>query len=87
MHRDQPAAAVLGGVVAQLDHRTDITDWIEHHVPGQVGDLTSPQPSLGGQQHDHAVAEVVPGATRKDEEVVDVSTRKYFCLLASHNKS
>jgi hypothetical protein len=27
------------------------------------------------------------GATGKDKEVVDVATRKYFCLLASHNKS
>ena len=86
MHRDQPAAAVLGGDVAQLDHRTDVAGRIEDHVPGQVGDLTGPQASLGGQQHDHAVTEVVPGATGKDEEVVDVTDGEYFGLLAWHIK-
>ena len=80
--RDQPAAAVLGGDVAQLDHRTDAAGRIEDHVPGQVGDLTGPQASLGGQQHDHAVTEGVPGAAGKNQEVVDVTTGEYFCLLA-----
>ena len=87
VHRDQPAAAVLGRDVAQLDHRTDVAGRIEDHVPGQVGDLTSPQASLGGQQDDHTVAERVPGAAGKNQEVVDVANREYFCLFASHSKS
>ena len=85
--RDQTAAAALGREIAQLDHRPDVAGRIEHHVPGQVGDLTGPQASLGGQQHDDAVAERVPGAAGKHEEVVDVTNRKYFCLFASHSES
>ena len=86
VHRDQSAAAVLGRDVAQLDHRTDVASWIEHHVPGQVGDLTGPQASLGGQQDDHTVTEGMPGAAGKNKEVVDVAKREYFCLLASHRE-
>jgi hypothetical protein len=39
---DQPAAAVLGCNIAQLDHRSDVTGWTDHHDPRQVGDLTGP---------------------------------------------
>ena len=84
VHWDQSAAAVLGRNVAQLDHRTNVAGWIEHHVPGQVGNLTGPQARLGGQQDDHAVTERMSGATGKNQEVADVAKRKYFCLLASH---
>jgi hypothetical protein len=44
VHRDQPAAAVLGGVIAELDYRTDAAGWIEHHVPGRP--LTSAVESI-----------------------------------------
>ena len=71
-------------MIAQLDHRTDVAGRIEHHVPGQLGDLTGPQASLGGKQHDHSVTERVPGAAGKNQEVVDVANGKYFCLLAWH---
>ena len=62
VHWDQSAAAVLGRGIAQLDHRPDVAGWIDHHVPGQVGDLTGPQASLGGQQDDHTVTEGMSGA-------------------------
>jgi hypothetical protein len=42
VHWDQPAAAVLGCNIAQLDHRSDVTGWTDHHDPRQVGDLTGP---------------------------------------------
>ena len=74
-------------MIAQLDHRTDVAGRIEDHVPGQLGDLTGPQASLGGQQDDHPVAEGMPGAAGKNKEVVDVVNREYFCLLACHIKS
>ena len=77
----------LAAMIAQLDHRTNVAGWIEDHVPGQVGDLTGPQAGLGGQQDDHAVAEGMPGAAGKNQEVVDVANREYFCLFASHSKS
>ena len=47
---------------AELDHGTNVASWIEHHVPGQVGDLTGAQASLGGQQDDHTVTEGMSGA-------------------------
>ena len=78
VHRDQSAAAVLGRDIAQLDHRTDVAGRIEDHVPGQVGDLTGPQASLGGQQHDHTVAEGMSGAAGKNQEVVDVANERVF---------
>jgi hypothetical protein len=46
VHWDQSAAAVLGGGIAQLDHRTDGAGRTDHHVPGQVGDLTGRNPAL-----------------------------------------
>ena len=78
------AAAVLGRGIAQLNHRPDLAGWIEHHVPGQVGDLTGPEARLGGKQHDDTVTERVPGAAGKNQEVVDVTNGEYLCLLASH---
>jgi hypothetical protein len=84
VHRDQSSAAVLGGDIPQLNHRTDVAGWIEHHVPGQLGDLTGTEASLGGQQDDHTVTEGMPGATGKNQEVVDVAKGKYFCLPAWH---
>ena len=86
VYRDQSAAAVLGRNVAQLDHRTNVAGWIEHHVPGQVGDLTGAQASLGGQQDDHTVTKGMSGAAGKNKEVVDVAKGEYFCLLARHRE-
>src|ERR1022692_3877673 len=85
--RDQAAAGVLGHGIAQLDHRTDVAGWIEDHVPGQLGDLTGPQASLGGEQDDHTVTEGMPGAGGKNQEVFHVVKRKYFCLLTGHIKA
>src|SRR5580704_3372715 len=82
--RDQASAAVLGRGIAQLDHHTDVAGWIEHHVPGQLGNLTGSQASLGGKQHDYTVTVRAPGAGSKNQEVVEVANGKYFCLLAWH---
>jgi len=87
VHRDQSAAAVLGRVIAQLDHRTNVACRIDHHVPGQIGDLTGTQARLDGQQDDHTVTEGMSGAACKNQEVADVANREYFCLFASHSKS
>jgi hypothetical protein len=87
VHWDQPATAVLGRNIAQLDHWTNVAGWIEHHVRGRVGDLTGAQASLGGQQDDNSITNGMPGAAGKNQEVVDVAKRKYFCLFASHSKS
>ena len=87
VHRDQSSAAVLGRSIAQLDYRADITGRIKHHVPGQFGNLTGPQASLGGKQDDHAIAEGMPGAGNKNQEVIDVAKGEYFCLLTWHGVS
>ena len=70
---DQSAAAVLGRGITQLDHRTDFACWIEHHVPGQLRDLTGPQARLGGEQDDHPIAKGMPGAAGENQEVADVA--------------
>ena len=92
MQRDQSAAAVLGGDVMQLDHRTDIAGWIKHHVPGQMGDLTGPQTSLGGQQHDQTIARSdgvcnqrrLGGLRRRQWRVFLLACRTYFATDRSH---
>jgi hypothetical protein len=55
-------------------------------MPSQLGDLTGTQASLGGEQDDQPIAEGVPGATGKNQEIVDIANGEYFCLLASHIK-
>ena len=60
---------------------------IEHHVPGQVGDLARAQAGLGRQQHDHAVAQRVSGAAGKDQQIVEIGCRQKFCLFAWHYDS
>jgi len=45
--------------------------------------FTGAEASLGGEQDDHSIAEMVPGAGSKNQEVVDVANGEYFCLLAS----
>ena len=72
MHGDTATTALLGGMVAQFDDATDLAGRTEHHVPGQTGDLARPQPGLGRQQHDHAIAQRIAGATGKDEEIIDI---------------
>ena len=46
VHRDEPAAAVLGRVIAQLDHRPDVAGWILHHVPGRFAISPARRPAL-----------------------------------------
>jgi len=62
----------------------NVAGWIEHHVPSELRDLTGSKASFGGKQDDQAIAEGMAGAAGKQEEVVDVTKREYFCLLASH---
>jgi hypothetical protein len=80
---DQSAAAVLGRKIAQLDRRTDTARRIEHHVPGQLGDLTGPQGRLGGEQDDHPIAEgcrVQSAKTRRS--LTSFSESIFVCLPA-----
>ena len=71
---NQPAAVLLGRAVAQLDHVADFAGGIDHHVPGQLGDLASPQAGLDRQQHDQPVSDRVPGAAGEHEEVAYISS-------------
>jgi ABC-type uncharacterized transport system substrate-binding protein len=58
MNRYQPTAAFLCCVVTQLDQAADLAGSIDDHVPGEVCNLTGPQPCLGREQHDHSVAQL-----------------------------
>ncbi len=71
-------------MVAQFDGRADRAVRVDHHVPRQVRDLAGPQPCLGRQQHDDAVAEGVAGGRGVDEEVLQVVFRQCFRLLPRH---
>ena len=56
------------GQTSQLDHRADFTGRAHHHVPGQLGDLASPQASLERQEQDQMISAGVLGGGGKDEE-------------------
>ena len=70
LHRNAAAAVLLGDAVVQLDGLADLAGRIEHHVPGQPGDLAGPQAGLDREQHDQLVAKWVTGGGGKDKEVV-----------------
>ena len=74
MDRNGPAAAFLGCAVRKLDQAADLAVGVDHHVPGQVGDLSGPQPGLGREQDHHGVTERVAGAAGKDEQVTYISS-------------
>ena len=62
----------LAAAIGEFDQAADLAVGVEHHVPGQVRDLASPQPGLGRQQDQDLVAERVPGTAGEHEEVADV---------------
>src|ERR1039457_2673784 len=79
------SAAVLGHVIAQLQGGRDLTRRIDHHVPGQVSDFGGTHPSLQRQQHNHLVADWVPGLASEEQQVFDVTLSENFCALANHS--
>jgi hypothetical protein len=78
------AAAFLGHAIPQLQGGRDLTGWIDHHVPSQVGDFGSTQASLQRQQHNHLVADRVSGLLSDEQQVFDVTLSENFCALANH---
>ena len=46
MQRDRSTAALFGGAVVQLDVIRDPSVAVEHHRPGQLGDLAGAQSSF-----------------------------------------
>jgi hypothetical protein len=60
---------------AALARAADLAVGVDHHVPGQVGDLSGAQPCLGREQDHHRVAPRVPGAAGEHEEVIEVCGR------------
>jgi len=45
--RDEAAASFLGRIIVKFDDRADIAPWIQHHVPGEIGDLAGAQAGSG----------------------------------------
>jgi hypothetical protein len=84
VHRDYATAALLGGVITQLNTRTDLTGCVEHHVPRQVRDLASAQAGLRRQQNDHTVAEWMAAAIGEGEQISHVAQSKDFGLFPEH---
>jgi hypothetical protein len=62
--RDRAAAALSGGAVVQLDAIGDPSVGVEHHGPGQLGDLTGAQTGFNRQQDHHAVTPRVSATPR-----------------------
>ena len=83
MHRDQPAAAVLGRIIAKLDHIADVAAAIKHHVPGQVRDLAGAQSGLGRQQDDHSVTNGCRVHSAKIRRSATSSWESIFACLPS----
>jgi hypothetical protein len=81
--RNAAAAVLLGDAVVELDGLADLAGRIEHHVPGQIGNLAGPQPGFGRQQHDQLVTDGVAGSGGKEKEVGYLLIMKYLgpCLM------
>jgi hypothetical protein len=75
MQWDLSSASILRSAIPQLDGATYATIRIEDHVPGQVGDLAGPHPSLCGQQRDDLVSHRMPGAFGVDKEIFYIVVR------------
>jgi hypothetical protein len=60
-------------LVVQFNRVADLARRTEHHIPGQVGDLTRAQPRLGREQDDHAVAQ------RKRTNEPAIAAQDEFC--------
>ena len=72
MDRYGPAAALLGRMIAELDQLADLAAAINHHVPGQVSDLTGPQSGLHLKQNDETIAQRISGAIGEQQEVAEM---------------
>jgi hypothetical protein len=71
----------------QLDGLANLAGRIEHHVPGQAGNLAGTQAGLDRKKYDQLVAKWVSRGGGKDEEVVYLLLVKYLCLSACHHRS
>src|SRR5437588_5763973 len=75
---------MAGRIVGELDQAADVAVGIDHHIPGQVCDLSGPQACLRRQQDHDRVAQRVPGATGEGEQIADVRYGQYFSALCGH---
>jgi hypothetical protein len=62
----------------------DLAVRVDNHLPGQVRDLSGTQTRFHRKQNDNAIADRVTGGLREEQEVFDLSIRKYLCLFARH---
>ena len=72
MKGDNAAMAHFGRAVSQFQRRADATFGIEHHIPGQVCDLSGSKTCLHGEQDDDTVAGWVTGRFGEQEQIVDM---------------
>jgi hypothetical protein len=61
VNRNPSATAFLCGFIVKFDRGADLARRTKHHVPGQAGDLTRPQPGFDGQQDEDPVSIGIPG--------------------------
>jgi hypothetical protein len=56
MQRNRPAATFLRSGIVELDVACDAALGVDHHQPGQLGDLAAAQAGLDRQQNHDAIA-------------------------------
>ncbi len=72
MEGDNSAMAHFCGAVSQLQRCADGTFRIEHHIPGEVRDLSRAKTCLHGKQDDDTVAKWVAVRFGEKEQIVDM---------------
>ena len=72
MKRDNAAMTHFCRAVSQLQRCADATFRVEHHIPGQVCDLSSSKTCLHGEQYNDTVADWVAGRFGEKEQIVDM---------------
>src|SRR5450755_166737 len=82
MKRNSSTVPQLCRAISEFDQRANAAIRVADHVPGQIGNLSSPQPGLGRQQNDDAISEWVTGRLGEQQEIADVFGIKYLGLLA-----
>ena len=71
--RGSESASLLGRIIAKFDDRSDLAPWVQHHVPGEIGDLAGAQACFDRQENDDDVSLRVSAVGGVDEEVLYVS--------------
>jgi len=84
MQRDRPAASLLCRGVVELDMACDVALRVDHHRPGQLGDLAGAQARLDRQEDHDAIAIGIPTVSDSPQGCRKLLFCERFSVSACH---